>query len=47
MDQAFDPVAHLNEGAERHQLGNPAVYQFPYLVGLSELLPRVLLGGLQ
>ena len=47
MDQTLDPVAHLDERAKRHQLGDPAVYQFTYLVGAGELLPRILLSGLQ
>ena len=47
MDQALNPVAHLDERTERHQLGDPAVYQLPHLVGPSKLLPGVLLGCLQ
>ena len=47
VDQTLDPVAHLDEGTERHQLSDPAVYQLPHLVGPSELLPGILLGGLQ
>ena len=47
VDQALDAVAHLDEGAERHQLGDPAVDQLADPVAAGELLPRVLLGGLQ
>ena len=47
VDQALDPVPHLDERAERHQLGDPAVHQLAHLVGAGELLPRILLGGLQ
>ena len=47
VNQTFDPVAYLDERAERHQLGDAAVHQFAHLMGTRELLPRVLLGGLQ
>ncbi len=47
VDQALDAVAHLDERTERHELGDPAVDQLADLVAGGELLPRVLLGGLQ
>ena len=47
VHQALDAVAHLHEGAERHQLRDPAVDQLAHLMALGELVPRVLLGGLE
>ena len=47
VDQALDAVAHLDEGAEGDQLGDPAVDQLADAVAGGELLPRVLLGGLE
>ena len=47
VDQALDAVAHLDERAERHELGDPAVDQLADPVAGGELLPRVLLGGLE
>ena len=42
-----DAVADLDERAERHELGDPAVDQLADPVVGGELLPRVLLGGLE
>ncbi len=47
VHQALDAVAHLHEGAERHELGDPAVDQLADAVAGGELLPRVLLRGLE
>ena len=47
VDQALDAVADLDEGAERHELGDPAVHQLAHAVAGGELLPRILLGGLE
>ena len=47
VHQAFDAVAHLHEGAERHELGDPAVDELADLVAVGELLPRVLLRRLE
>ena len=47
VHQALDAVADLHEGTERHQLGDPAVDQLADAVAGGELLPRILLGGLQ
>ena len=47
MDQTLDALAHLDERPERHQLGDPAVHQLAHLVAGGELLPGILLGGLQ
>ena len=47
VHEAFDAVAHLDEGAERHQLGDSAVHQLTFLVAIGELLPRVGLGVLE
>ena len=47
VHQALDALAHLHKGAERHQLGDPAVHQLAHLVAGGELLPGVLLGGLE
>src|SRR6185437_8659470 len=47
VDQAFDTFADLHEGAERHQLGDPAVDELAHPVGVGELLPRILLGRLE
>ncbi len=41
------PSPDLHEGAERHQLGDAAVHELAHLVTVGELLPRVLLGGLE
>ena len=41
------PSPDLDEGAEGHQLGDPAVDQLADPVGVGELLPRVGLGGLE
>ena len=40
-------LADLYEGSERHQLGDTSVDQLAHLVRCGELLPRILLGGLQ
>jgi hypothetical protein len=47
VDQALDAVGDLDEGAEGHELGDLAVDDLAHLVLAGELLPRVLLGGLQ
>ena len=47
VDEALDPVAHLDEGTEGHQLGDAPVDQLAHLVRVGELLPRVGLGGLE
>ena len=47
VHQALDAVADLHERAERHELGDPAVDELADAVGRGELLPRVLLGGLE
>ena len=47
VHETLDALADLDEGAERHELGDPAVDQLADLVGAGELLPRILLGGLQ
>ena len=47
MDETLDAVADLDERAEGNELGDPAVDQLAHLVGAGELLPRILLGGLQ
>src|SRR5690606_35440037 len=47
VHEALDPLAHLDEGAEGHELGDPAVDELADPVGGGELLPRVLLGGLE
>src|SRR5260221_11685943 len=47
VHQALDALFHPHEGAERHQLGDPAGHDLPDLVGTGELLPGVLLRGLQ
>ena len=39
VHQAFDALADLHEGAERHELGDPAVDQLADAVGGGELLP--------
>src|SRR5579875_449415 len=47
VHQALDALLDPDERAERHQLGHPARHHLADLVGARELLPRVLLGGLQ
>ena len=47
VHEALDALADLDERTERHQLGDPAVDELADPVGGGELLPRVLLGGLQ
>ena len=47
VHETLDAVADLHEPTERHELGDPAVDQLADLVGAGELLPRILLGGLQ
>ena len=47
VHQTFDAFTDLHERAERHELGDPAVDQLADLVAGGELLPRVLLGGLE
>ena len=47
VHETLDAVAHLHEATERHELGDTAVDQLADLVGAGELLPRILLGGLQ
>jgi hypothetical protein len=47
VDQALDAVADLDERAERHELGDTAVDELADLVVGGELLPRILLGGLE
>ena len=47
VHEALDAVADLDERTELDELGDPAVDELADLVGGGELLPRVLLGGLQ
>ena len=47
VHQTLDAFAHLHERAERHELGDPAVDELADLVAAGELLPRVLLRGLE
>ena len=47
VHQTFDSVAHLHERTERHELGDSSIDQFAWLVVRCELLPRILLGGLE
>src|SRR5215471_11626081 len=47
VHQALDALLDPHERAERHQLGDPPGDDLADLVGAGELLPRVLLGGLQ
>ena len=47
VDQSLDSVANLDERAERDQLGDAAIDQLADLVALGELLPWILLGGLE
>ena len=47
VDETLDALTDLDEGAERHQLRDPAVDQLADLVAAGELLPGVLLGGLE
>src|SRR6266498_1254099 len=47
VHQALDTLLHPHERAERHQLGDPARDHLADLVRARELLPGVLLGGLQ
>ena len=47
VDQALDAVSNLDEGTERDQLRDPAIDQLADLVALDELLPGVLLRGLE
>ncbi len=47
VHETLDALAHLDERTERNQLGDPAVDQLADLVIGGELLPRVLLGGLE
>ena len=47
VHEALDAVAHLDERAERHELGDPAVDELADAVVRRELLPRVDLGRLK
>ena len=47
MHKALDAVAHLDERAEGHELGDPAVDELADPVVRGEFLPRVDLGRLQ
>ena len=47
VHETLDALAHLDERTERHELGDPAVDELADLVAAGELLPRILLGGLQ
>ena len=47
VHETLDALADLDEGAERHELGDPAVDELADAVGAGELLPRILLGGLE
>ncbi len=47
VHETLDAVAHLHEGAERHQLGDAAVDELAHGVRIGELLPRVGLRRLQ
>ena len=47
MDQTFDDVIDLDEGTERHELGDPALDDVTDLVAAGELPPRVFLGRLE
>ena len=47
VDETLDALADLDEGTERHELGDPAVDQLADLVAAGELLPRVLLRRLE
>ena len=47
VDEALDAVADLDERAEGHELGDPAVDELADPVAPGELLPRILLGGLE
>src|SRR5205823_35773 len=47
VHQALDAVAHLHEGSERYELGDAPVDELTDPVVAGELLPRVLLRGLE
>ena len=47
VHETLDAVADLDERTELDELGDPAVDELADLVGGGELLPRILLGGLQ
>src|SRR5439155_15554538 len=47
VHQALDAFAHLDDRAEPHELRDPAVDQFADVVRRGELLPRMLLRGLE
>ena len=47
VDEALDAVADLDEGAEGHELGDPAVDELADVVRARELLPGVGLGRLE
>ena len=47
VHETLDAFANLHETTERHQLGDTAVDQLAHLVRAGELLPWILLGGLQ
>ena len=47
VDQTLDALAHLDECAERHELGDATVDQLIHRVAVGEDLPRVRLGRLQ
>src|SRR5437762_279165 len=47
VHEALDAVAHLDERAEGHELGDLPVHELADLVAVRELLPRILLRGLQ
>ena len=47
VNQTLDAFAHLDERTERHELGDTAVDELTDPVARGELLPRILLGGLE
>src|SRR5512132_235219 len=47
MDEPLDAFAHLDERTERHELGDLPVDELADLVAVRELLPRILLRGLE
>ena len=47
MNETLDPFTDLDERTERHELGDPPVDELTDAVARGELLPRILLGGLQ
>ena len=47
VHEALDALAHLDERAERHELGDLPVHELADLVAVRELLPRILLRCLE